>query len=403
MNNLYDILEICLLEMENGVDLATLLERYPDTTAELEPLLRAASIAKLVAVPALSLDMLNRNQAKVLRRFDQVWDAKPVTNNWFPSLRWSTVAFMLLVVFFISGTSMVRAAFNSLPGDSLYSVKRSWEDATLFFTLNGQARGNLELEYRAERLKELHQLFASGRTAQVDFVGVLTRQQGDEWRVANISVIVSARTELPKQAIRNGDTVHIFGVTRGDGFVLADKIELVIAGTASPDLNNNNDDQPATQQPVATSEPGNENGSPEIETETPEIETPEPTVAPKIEKIEGTLISINQNNWKVNAVLVDVSNAEVVGTPVVGAGVKAEGYFSPDGIFVALKVEIIDSGLNGNDPNSNDNAGNTNTNTNIDGNDNTNDNSNGSNDNSGNGGGGNDNNDNSGGHGGNGG
>jgi uncharacterized membrane protein YgcG len=400
MNNSYDILEICLQEMENGVDLATLLERYPDIAAELEPLLRAVSTAKLVAVPVPSLDVLNRNRAKVLRRFDQVWDAKPVARNWFPSLRLSAVAFMLLVIFLISGTSVVRAAYNSLPGDTLYSVKRSWEDASLFFIFNGQARENLEIEYRAERLEELNQLFASGRTAQVDFFGVVTGQLNDEWRVSNISVIVSAQTELPKPAIKNGDTVHIFGVTRGDGFVLAEKIELVSTGTVSPDQNTNND-QSGTQQSVATSEPGNENDSSEIEPATPEIETPQATVAPKIEKIEGTLISINQNNWKVNAFLVDVSNAEIVGTPAVGAGVRAEGYFAPDGLFMALQIEIIDNSLNGNTPNSNDNAGNTDTN--INGNDNTNDNSNGSNDNGGSGGGGNDSNANSGGHSGNGG
>ena len=400
MNNLYDILEICLQEMANGVDLATLLERYPDIATELEPLLRAASTAKLVAVPVPSLDLLNRNRAKVLRRFDQVWDAKPVARNWFPSLRLSAVAFMLLVIFLISGTSVVRAAYNSLPGDTLYSVKRSWEDASLFFTFNGQARENLEIEYRAERLEELNQLFTSGRTAEVDFFGVVTGQLSDEWRVSNISVIVSAQTELPKQAIKNGDTVHIFGVTRGDGFVLADKIDLISTGAVSPDQNTN-DDQSGTQQSFATSEPGNENDSSEIETATPEIETPQPTVAPKIEKIEGTLISINQNNWKVNAFLVDVSSAEIVGTPAVGAGVKAEGYFAPDGLFIALQIEIIDNSLNGNTPNSNDNAGNTDTN--INGNDNTNDNSNSSNDNGGSGGGGNDSNDNSGGHGGNGG
>jgi len=400
MNNLYDILEICLQEMANGVDLATLLERYPDIAAEVEPLLSTASIAKLVAVPVPSLDVLNRNQAKVLRRFDQVWDAQPVARNWFPSLRLSAVAFMLLVIFLISGTSVVRAAYNSLPGDTLYSVKRSWEDASLFFTFNGQARENLEIEYRAERLEELNQLFTSGRTAEVDFFGVVTGQLSDEWRVSNISVIVSAQTELPKQAIKNGDTVHIFGVTRGDGFVLADKIDLISTGAVSPDQNTN-DDQSGTQQSFATSEPGNENDSSEIETATPEIETPQPTVAPKIEKIEGTLISINQNNWKVNAFLVDVSSAEIVGTPAVGAGVKAEGYFAPDGLFIALQIEIIDNSLNGNTPNSNDNAGNTDTN--INGNDNTNDNSNSSNDNGGSGGGGNDSNDNSGGHGGNGG
>ena len=30
MNNLYDVLEICLQELENGADMESVLARYPD-------------------------------------------------------------------------------------------------------------------------------------------------------------------------------------------------------------------------------------------------------------------------------------------------------------------------------------------------------------------------------------
>jgi len=398
MNNLFDILEVCLQELENGVELEKVLESYPDMAAELRPLLQAALTAKLAAIPVPAPGILNRNQAKVFQRFDQVRDAKPATTSWFPSLQWVSVAFVLLIMFFVSGTSLVRASFNSLPGDSLYPVKRSWENATLFFTFDTYAREKLELEYEDERLKELDQLFASGRTAQVEFAGVVIRQQGEEWWVANVLVIVSAQTDLPEQTIKSGDSVYVFGVTRGDGFVLADRIELLATGAVLPDLN---DGQPeiATQQPSATSEPNNGNENLGTETETSETKTPLLTSTPEIENIEGVLISINQNIWKVDAVLVNVGNAETIGIPAIGVGVKAEGYFGLDGIFVAMKIEIVNTGSNDNNANSNSGDGNTNNNTNSNG---GNDNSNGGgNDNGGgSGNGGNDNNDSGGGHGG---
>jgi len=377
MNNLYDILEICLDELDNGTELENILIRYPDQAAELRPMLQAALTAKLVAVPAPSLNILNRNQAKVLQRFDQILDAKPATRKLFPSLRLGMVAFGLLLVFLFSGTNLVRASFKSLPGDGLYPVKRSWENTILFFTFDVQAHENLELKYQAERLKEINQLFASGRTAQVEFVGVLTLQHEDEWQVADISVIVSTQTDLPDQAIHNGDLVRVFGTTRGNGIVSAERIELITANTLIPNLIE-------TQQPEVTSQLENGNTDIESETEAPvtqALETASPTSTPKIESFEGILVSMDQNIWEINMIFVEAGSAEIKGIPVIGATVKAEGYYGTDNIFIASKLEIINTDLNSN-TNSNSSGGNVIINSNT----NTDDNSNGGgDDNSGNG------------------
>ena len=390
MSNLYDILEICLNELDNGVELETILVRYPDMAAELRPILQTALTAQQEAVPAPAQNVVMRNQAKVLQRFDQVWDAKPVTRSWFPSLQRRAVAFaLLMIVFFFSGTNLVRASFNSLPGDSLYSVKRSWEKTTLFFTFDVNAHENLELQYEDERLKELNQLFASGRTAHVEFVGTVSQQRGEEWQVATISVIVSAQTDLPEQAIQNGNLVRVLGTTRGEGVVLAERIELITVSTPIP---TNVETQPAIETDAVTPQPGNDDSNSESEIETPvfhETETATPTLTPKIVSFEGILISMDQSIWKINAVFVEAGKAEIKGVPFIGATVKAEGYFGANGIFIASKLEIVNNFLNDNGANPDNDNGT------INGNTDTDDNSNGSNDN---GGGGNGNNDNGGGH-----
>lgn len=395
MNNLYDTLEICLNELDHGVELETILARYPDMAAELRPMLRAALTAQQEAVPTPAQHVVMRNQAKVLQRFDQVWDAKPATRSWFPVLSRRVVGFaLLLIVFFFSGTNLVRASFSSLPGDGLYPVKLSWEKATLLFTFDAHVRQNLQLKYDDERLKEISQLFGTGRTAHVEFVGAVTIQHGDEWRVATISVIVSTQTKLPSQAIQNGNLVRVIGTTKGDGIVLAERIELVAVSTPAPTMIPT---QPEleTEQPIATSQPENENTNLESETETPVVQgtdTATPTQAPKIESFEGTLISIDQSVWKIDAIIVEAGQAEIKGIPVIGATVKAEGYFGADSIFVATKLEIINNNSsNDNSLNSNSDNGNININgnTNTGGNSNDgNDSGGGSNDNGGGGSGG---------------
>lgn len=394
MNNLYDVLEICLQDVENGLELETILARYPEQADELRPILQASINASQMTVPAPSADVVRRNRAKLLQYAAQMREAQPATTiRWFPAFQRLAVALAMLVLFFVSGTGLVRAASSALPGDGLYSVKRSWEDVTLFFTFDAEAHERLEIEFENERLDEINSLFTSGRSAQVDFAGIVTRQNGDGWRIANILVIVSEQTELPEQPVEVGAAVRVAGTTNGNGIVYAEKINLLPAGVPLPEVE---DDEPEieAEQPQITPQPtlvndmdnandNNENDLSVSETAavTPGVEittTPAPTAVPQIMSFEGTLNSISKDVWKVNAIFVHPEIAEIKGIPVVGAHVKVTGYQQSDGSFIAIKLEIINTGSGNDNPNSNNqNSGDDNTN------DNTNDDDNNNNDNSG--------------------
>jgi len=388
VNNLYDVLEICLQEVENGMDLEMVLARYPDQADELRPILQASINAQQMAVPTPSDDVVRRNRAKLLQHAAQMRKTQPaVTNSWFSSFQRLTVALVLLLLFFVSSTGFVRASSNSLPGDGLYAVKRSWEDVTLFFTFDSDAHQALELEYESERLDEINELFASGRPAKVDFAGIVTRQNGAGWRVANILVIVSERTTLPDQPVAMGAAVRVTGTTNGDGIVLAERIELLPADAIVPEVE---DDQPeieAEQPSVTTPQPDHGTSNSGAATEMPELEitsTPAPLSTPKIESFEGILNSISKDVWTVNDIVVNVATAEIKGVPVLGARAKVEGYYRSDGVFVAIKIEIINNSSSGSNSNSNSNdAGGANTNSNSNDNGGSNSNDNDDNDNSG--------------------
>ena len=378
--NVYDILETCLSEIEQGVDVDTVLFRHPEHADELRPILEASVKARAMAAAQPSADVVRRNRAKVMQRAAEMREVrvKPSSSRvWLASLRRLAVTLAVVMVLFVSGTGLVGASANTLPGDNLYPVKRTWEDVLVFFAFDPQQREVLEFEHENERLEELTELLAEGRSEQVGFSGYVTRQAGTEWRVSGITVSISSQTVL-LQPVTLGDAVQVDGVTQMDGTVLAERVSKLPADTQLPQGNDNDAEieqenaNGSDTEMEENSNSGNENESPVIE----ETSIPGMESEPTIESFEGTLESIDSKNvlWVVSGQKLDVRAAEILGVPVIGATVNVEGFLGADGVFIAMKIEVLDS--------TNDNDASTPTgNDNQNGNDNGGDDDNGNNDN----------------------
>lgn len=383
MTELHDILEVCLKEIENGADIEALLLRFPDAAEELRPILTASLNARALSVPEPSQEVIKRSRSKILQRAAEMREAdvrpRPVFN-WFSPVLRAGATLAVLVLLFASGTSLVGASSTSLPGDELYPVKRSWERLQVFFLFDDNARDELEVEHENERIKELKDLFASGRTAEVAFSGIVTFQSETGWQVAGIPVILSPETGMPDREVAVGDAVRVEGSAQTDGSVLAMQIEILPPGAKLPEVEDDGPGEPG-KGGEGESDSGNENeGTGEFVSPTVAAQTPEAEFG-----FNGVLDVFNGEFWTINGVPSDVSKAEVVGTPAVNAPVKVEGYFNPDGLFVVTKIEFknddsgSDSGSNSNNSGGNDN-GNDNNNDGGDdnGNDSEDDNNNGS-------------------------
>lgn len=242
MTDLYEALEICLKEIEQGADIDTVLLRYPELVDKLRPILETSIKAKEFAIPAPSREVVRRNRAKLLQHAAQMRESKsksPSHRVWSVPLRRALVTLVVVVTLFASGTGLVRASSNTLPGDNLYPVKRTWEDVQVLLAFNSQQRQALQLEQENERLDELHDLFAEGRSASVDFAGYITSQAGTEWQVSGISISISPGTQLPDKPVLVGAAVWVKGHAQSDGRVMADRIDLLPANTKLPEVNDN--------------------------------------------------------------------------------------------------------------------------------------------------------------------
>lgn len=267
MNNLYEALEICLQDIEQGRDLETVLVRYPDLADELRPILEASVSARSMAVLAPSPETVRRNRTQVLRHAVQMREARARSSQrfWLASLRRLAVTFAVFVVLFVTGTGLVGASSETLPGDSLYPVKRTWEGVRLFFAFNARTRQALELEHENERLHELRELFAEGRSEEVDFRGQVTSQAGDEWIVAGVRVLITDETDIRDAGIVAGSPVRVRGVTQGNNTVIAERIRLLDSDEKLPEFDDDDGsgsvtgDQKPRFENTETAEPDNTN------------------------------------------------------------------------------------------------------------------------------------------------
>jgi hypothetical protein len=249
MNNIYDVLEICLQELENGADPETVLTRYPDLASELRPILKASIMAKTMAVPAPSPDVVRRGRAKLLQHASGMREAKATPRKrMIPIFQRLAISFTLTALFLASGTGLVGASSSALPGENLYPVKLTWENLRLLFTFNEEYRETLEQTFESERLHEVNELLVEGRHETIQFAGVYMEVNGITY-ISGIHVVVLDTSTLPAEPLLNGVAVVVTGRTNAEGFVDVESIKLLPKGTVVP-----------PGQPVEVEEGHDENG-----------------------------------------------------------------------------------------------------------------------------------------------
>jgi hypothetical protein len=397
MNNIYDVLEICLQEFESGADLETVLARYPDLASELRPLLNASVVVRtrseLVSAP--SPDAVRRGRAKLLQHAAQMREAKvSLRKRMIPTFQRLAISFTLTALFLTSGTGLVSASSSALPGENLYPVKRTWEDVRLFFTFNPDRKYLLESEFESERLNEVGELLTEGRDETIQYSGVFMQVKSVMY-VSGVKVLIPANLQVPA----DGAAVTITGRTNAQGYVEIESIELLPDGAVVPvgepvEGDNESDSglgSGSSSENKADSNSGSalENGSvPSSSNEAQGSDTSDTNEAPKSDpqsfEIKGIVNSVSNNTLVVDGQTVQLDNAKIDGKLKSGVNVEIKGFYTADGSFITTEVKVKDSRSGGSGGNENLNSG-------SNSNDNSGSNSkDGGSDNSGSGGGGGD-------------
>jgi hypothetical protein len=157
--NFEEILNECVDRVLEGESIEQVLSAYPEHADELRPLLKTVASAGVVS------DVKPRPEFKSIARAEFQSAARDLEDKkqssgffsrWYHSWKfgWSVASVSLLIV--VMGlTGAVLVASDSMPDESLYSVKLATEKAHLAITTSDLAKAELNASYAERRIDEI--------------------------------------------------------------------------------------------------------------------------------------------------------------------------------------------------------------------------------------------------------
>ena len=213
------ILDECIDRLLRGESLEQCLRRYPEQAAELEPLLRVALAAREASSVEPRPEFRERARYQI-RSVLHAGEKKrqprrlPVLG-WLP--RWATAVVAAFLVFLVAGGGTVAASSNSLPGETLYSVKLAVENVQEALTFSEIGKARLYVKLASRRADEIAQMAERGnlqmvetlarrvdaRLKQIEEFAAKIRQRGELGEVQ----VVELKQKVWSYAVRDMDTL----------------------------------------------------------------------------------------------------------------------------------------------------------------------------------------------------
>ncbi len=236
------ILDESISALQAGVSIEDILAEVPEYAAELRPLLYAASVladpnpelapeetksvlrneyVKQVAeLPALSQTPWREKTEAILRILKRRLTRRAILNDLV------TVTLTIILTMLMAVMILNYLAADTIPGDFLYSVKRTSENVQLNLTLDEARRRELRAGFNQQRLQEMERLIEQRQVAKVQFNGVLETKGENLWIIEGHTIFLPPDMQQDT-AIAEGDVVEVVGLLRANGIIIADTIREV--------------------------------------------------------------------------------------------------------------------------------------------------------------------------------
>jgi LysM repeat protein len=227
---LIEIVNDCVNMLASGKHVDDCLRAYPEYADQLAPMLEAGRLSlRAQALP----DEVALAKNRVRDRFEQSLRT-PTPQRVFPLRRLASLAAAVVLIFGLMLGGTVAVAQNSLPGDSLYGIKRWSEDVRLFLSGNNET---LRTNFDQRRVDEIYKLFILKRETEVNFEGVILTITPNELTVAGLPIQVTVQES---NSLQIGERVQVHAMTTASGRLIAQDIQIIeqqkqpLAPTAMP-------------------------------------------------------------------------------------------------------------------------------------------------------------------------
>jgi len=224
-DRLLDALEDCITAMYSGRSIQDCLAKYPDLADELEPLLFTTKSGRSLSSEHVPATARNRSRMNMLAQAAKLRKTHKPLLTYFrvPRLAMSFIA--LVIVLMISFNGLIITSAKTLPGDTLYPVKRAAETVRLQLTNNVEKKHQIEVDYTQRRTEEVSELLQLKRTVQVSMEGTVQEMSPEIWVVSGIKVQISPETKIIGNVLI-GQVVEVEGSTSPNGRIAADELHL---------------------------------------------------------------------------------------------------------------------------------------------------------------------------------
>lgn len=219
---LQDAFEVCIGALDTGVDLEQCLSLYPEFGQELREGLESYLLLKPLRKQTVPDEAQQRSRTRMLERAAELRKQGKLRAVWWAP-RFAIASLAVLLAFLVGSTGLFAASAQALPGDSLYTVKRTAENMSLSLAPNLEVKQSLQTAYGKRRLDETQSLLKQGREEDVEFSGVVSIVSDEIWKIDGLEVFVGPDTEV-RGFIEPGMEIEVKGVVRPQGWIEADSI-----------------------------------------------------------------------------------------------------------------------------------------------------------------------------------
>ena len=165
-----NILSECIDRVLQGESVESCLGRYPEQAGELAPLLRTALAARQASAveprPDFKAQVRYEVQSRAAAAGRKIEGKGMPFWGWVP--RWAVAVAMVFLVVLVAGSGTVAASSDTVPGDTLYSVKTTTERARMFFAFSDVAKAKLEAGFAGRRVREMARIARRGDAVRLE-------------------------------------------------------------------------------------------------------------------------------------------------------------------------------------------------------------------------------------------
>ena len=246
-----DDLEKCIELLAAGIPAKDCFTKFPELSPEIREVISTVMVMGNLNADQIPADAMNRSRHELLTKARQIiadeeragWNqaflraVRDVRHAFYAVFSPRPLVGRLIMVVMITGLlilfsrGLVTTSAKSLPGDSLYPIKRAVEDLRVYLVPNREVRHEYEENYSQQRVEEVKSLLLLSRIQPVSFEGILEAKGDTNWIVSGIIVNLQAGTTfvgggVDGASFEPGSVVEVEGDTNSQGSVTASEIHL---------------------------------------------------------------------------------------------------------------------------------------------------------------------------------